>query len=262
MNESWSYPSVVGSLLYLATNTRLDIAFAVSQIGRFVHHPKKSHATAVKTLLRYLKKTKEFGTIIKPGGLLIIDLWVDSDFANLFKIDPDQSPTASKSRAGFLICLSDIPLLWKSFLMPRTCLSTTEAEYQAASTALRFLIPIRRVVLEMFRRHGYSKNHLRVNTTVHEDNAACYQLMTEQRLTNRTRYILTSTHWFWEYIHRHADDDDDEQYRNDATDGTPALERRSIKVVKVPTDLQRANYLTKGLARVQFERERKLSQGW
>ena len=50
----WSYPSVVGMLLYLSTNTRPDIAFAVSQIARFTQSPKQPKA-AVKTLVRYLK---------------------------------------------------------------------------------------------------------------------------------------------------------------------------------------------------------------
>ena len=47
-NETWSYPSVVGMLLYLAGNSRPDIAFAVNQAARFTHDPKDSHAVAVK----------------------------------------------------------------------------------------------------------------------------------------------------------------------------------------------------------------------
>jgi hypothetical protein len=30
MEEDWSYPSIIGMLLYLSTNTRPDIAFAIS----------------------------------------------------------------------------------------------------------------------------------------------------------------------------------------------------------------------------------------
>ena len=56
-NESWSYPSIVGMLLYLSTNTRPDITFAVSQVARFNHNPKKSHASAIKTIVRYLHRT-------------------------------------------------------------------------------------------------------------------------------------------------------------------------------------------------------------
>jgi hypothetical protein len=51
MEEDWSYPSVVGMLLYLSTNTRPDIAFAISQVARFNHNPKKSHATTIKMIV-------------------------------------------------------------------------------------------------------------------------------------------------------------------------------------------------------------------
>ena len=43
MTDEWSYPSIVGLLLYLSTNTRPDIAFAVSQVARFSYSPKQSH---------------------------------------------------------------------------------------------------------------------------------------------------------------------------------------------------------------------------
>jgi hypothetical protein len=33
MCETWSYRSIIGMLLYLSTNTRPDITFAVSQVG-------------------------------------------------------------------------------------------------------------------------------------------------------------------------------------------------------------------------------------
>ena len=66
--EPLSYSSVVGMSLYMATNTRPDIAFAVSQVARFNSAPKQSHAAAVKMIVRYLKGTTAKGTIFKPTG--------------------------------------------------------------------------------------------------------------------------------------------------------------------------------------------------
>ena len=46
MTSNFNYRSVVGMLIYLSGNTRPDITFAVSQVARFTHAPKQSHATA------------------------------------------------------------------------------------------------------------------------------------------------------------------------------------------------------------------------
>ena len=40
-HKEFNYRSVVGMLLYLSGNTRSDISFAVSQVARFTHNPKK-----------------------------------------------------------------------------------------------------------------------------------------------------------------------------------------------------------------------------
>ena len=111
MQEAWSYRSIVGMLLYLSTNTRPDIAYAVSQVARFSHNPKKSHASAVKTIVRYLNRTKNMGTIVKPTNDLSIDCYVDADFAGLHGRDPDHSPSSAKSRTGYIITLSGCPIL-------------------------------------------------------------------------------------------------------------------------------------------------------
>lgn len=57
MSESLNYRSIVGMILYLSTNTRVDIAFAVSQVARFSNDPRKLHASAIKSIIRYLKGT-------------------------------------------------------------------------------------------------------------------------------------------------------------------------------------------------------------
>ena len=38
-----SYASVIGMMLYLASNTRTDISFAVHQYSRFTHNIKSSY---------------------------------------------------------------------------------------------------------------------------------------------------------------------------------------------------------------------------
>ena len=61
MFDKGVYQSAVGSLLYLSTGTRPDIAFAVGNVARFSSSPTTRHWTGVKRILRYLKGTSNLG---------------------------------------------------------------------------------------------------------------------------------------------------------------------------------------------------------
>ena len=242
-NAAWSYPSVVGMLLYLTTNTRPDIAFAVSQVARFTHNPKESHATAVKMIVRYLKGTRNKGTIVRKASSLKLTVFCDADFAGLYRRDPDDSVSSAKSRAGYLIKLSGCPLIWKSQLCSTIALSTAESEYYSLSLAMRALLPIRNLLLEMianlnvpdsFRDHSSS-----FAVTVFEDNQAALNLATTQRLTSRTRHYHVRWHFFWQAVR----------------DG-------KLDVVYIATREQEADYLTKGLPAPVFVYLRMKVQGW
>jgi Reverse transcriptase (RNA-dependent DNA polymerase) len=64
--SKWHYASIVGMLLYLANDSQ-DLTSALqSQVARFSNNPKKSHASAVQVILRYLKRTADKGLIVKP----------------------------------------------------------------------------------------------------------------------------------------------------------------------------------------------------
>ena len=79
-----SYASVIGMMLYLASNTRPDISFAVHQCERFTHNTKVSHETAVKRICRYLQGTKENVLVFNPSKKLVVDCYADADFAGLW----------------------------------------------------------------------------------------------------------------------------------------------------------------------------------
>jgi len=154
MKEDWNYRGIVGMLLYLSTNTRPDIAFAVSQVARFSNNPKKSHATAIKTILRYLKGTRTEGTTVTQTQDFNLDLYVDADFCGLFKQEDDRNPDSVRSRTGYILILCGWPILWRSTLQTSLSQSTLEAEYCALSDALKVL-PSR--VSTRFRRAQYPR---------------------------------------------------------------------------------------------------------
>lgn len=240
MQETWSYPSIVGMLLYLSTNTRPDISFAVSQVARFNYNPKKSHATAIKTIVRYLQRTHDKGTVVKPTGDLTLDCYVDADFAGLHGRDPDHLPSSAKSRTGYIITLGGCPILWKSQLQTEISLSTLEAEYSALSASMRTLLPLRHLLKEIAAALCLPPQfRSTIKCEVFEDNNGALLLATRQQITNRTKYFLVKWHFFWSHV-----------------------KSGEIVVKKIDTSEQRADYLTKGLNRETFERIRKLVQGW
>jgi hypothetical protein len=240
-SEKWEYASIVGMLQYLSTNTRSDITYAVSQVSRFTHSPKKSHGQAVKTILRYLKGTQNKGTIVKLDRKNFrLDAYVDADFAGLYKRDPDCEPTSAKSRMGYVLFLAGFPLVWKSQLQQEIALSTAESEYAALSTCLKTVIPLLNLLKESANELDLPQDmKATISSHVFEDNAACLQLATKHRLTNRTRWYHTKWHWFWSHVNR----------------GT-------VKILKVDTKFQRADPFTKGLNRETFERIREMIIGW
>jgi hypothetical protein len=252
MTDSWSYRSIVGMLLYLSTNTRPDIAYAVSQVARFSHYPKKSHATAIKTIVRYLAGTKDKGMIYSRPKELALECFVDADFAGLFGKEPAGDPVSAKSRTGYIISVGGCCISAKSQLQSTIALSTSEAEYGALSQAMRMILPIREAMIELIEHveakddlgnfpFGPRDELLKFKTTIHEDNSAALSLALNQKVTSRTKHWNVKLHFFWS----HVNDKD-----------------KRITCVKVDTKLQRADYLTKGLTRELFENCRQLNQGW
>lgn len=55
------YAEAVGSLMYAATCTRPDIAFATGRVAQFMSKPGQQHWIAVKRILRYLKGIASLG---------------------------------------------------------------------------------------------------------------------------------------------------------------------------------------------------------
>ncbi|KAL2235503.1 UNVERIFIED_CONTAM: Secreted RxLR effector protein [Sesamum indicum] len=55
------YLSAIGALMYVANNTRPDIAFSVNLLARYSSTPTKRHWNGVKHVLRYLRGTSDMG---------------------------------------------------------------------------------------------------------------------------------------------------------------------------------------------------------
>jgi len=75
------YASTVGSLMYAQVCTRLDIAYIVGVLGRYLSNSGMNHWKTTKRVMRYLKRTKYYMLTYKRSDQLEIIGYSDLDFA-------------------------------------------------------------------------------------------------------------------------------------------------------------------------------------
>ncbi|KAG5890228.1 hypothetical protein JTB14_028769 [Gonioctena quinquepunctata] len=97
------YQSKIGSLLYLAMGTRLDIAHTVNVLSQYCVDPSTIHNSSVHHLFRYLKGSMHYKLIYKPVGSPSLKLYSDASFAN--SLDDRQSYTGFVAfYGGSVVC--------------------------------------------------------------------------------------------------------------------------------------------------------------
>jgi hypothetical protein len=244
--------------MYLASNTRPLIFYAVHQAARYSHGTKNSHEMTVKRVLRYLKGTADKGIIFKPHKSNTIYFHVDSDVAGLFRVEYGLTPICVKSITGYVIKLCDVPIMWVSKMQTQIALSTMEAEYIVISQYIRDLIPIREILKKscwkslmrssslnvphtpkQFRRELHPNMKSFLNHKFFEDNMACMKFAQMPKLSSHTTHLYVPLHW----------------YRSKVIN----LE---IVIRSVESFSQLGDKFTKGLGRESFERSIMSLMGW
>ena len=154
------YRGIVGSLGYLVNMTRPDLAWSYSELSKYVQYPGQAHMDAALHVLRYLRGTYDQAILYQHVHTLADTLWgwVDSDWA----ADVD----SRRSHTGYIIMLNGGAVSWKSRRQDCVSLSTSEAEYVAASNCGQEVYYMR----EILRDFGYTQT---APTHIYEDNLAC-----------------------------------------------------------------------------------------
>ena len=93
------YASAIGSIMYAMLCTKPDVCLAISLAGRYQSNPGVDHWTAVKNILKYLKRTKDMFLIYGGDKELVVNGYVDASF--------DTNPDDSKSQTGYVFILND-----------------------------------------------------------------------------------------------------------------------------------------------------------
>ncbi|KAL2226646.1 UNVERIFIED_CONTAM: Retrovirus-related Pol polyprotein from transposon TNT 1-94 [Sesamum indicum] len=134
------YASAMGSIQYVVQCTRPDVAYALSVTSRYQACADEAHWSAVKTILKYLKRTKDM-FLIYDGGEFIMEGYNDT----IFQSGDDDA----MSQSGFVFKLNGGMVTWKSSKKTTIANSTTVAEYIAASEAAMGAVCIKNYIQEL-----------------------------------------------------------------------------------------------------------------
>ena len=248
------FREIIGSLRYLEQCTRPDISFALNRLSRYQSNPGLKHWQELKHLCRYVAGTKSHGIMygkdVYPQHKALehdlsgpLQCFVDSDHA----ADKD----TRRSCTGYIFYSRGGPISWRSRLQHSTSLSTTEAEFQAASDAGCENIWLRRLLGEYADITTTRVNGLlvpkdfeapkmaqtffdtEVPTMFNEDNIGCIKCSEDPVLHGRMKHIDIKYHKIKEFV-----------------------ANGSCKLIYVPTHRQIADLLTKALPKATFQKLR------
>ncbi|GJX34656.1 putative ribonuclease H-like domain-containing protein [Tanacetum coccineum] len=208
------YRSMIGCLMYL-TASRPDIMFAVCLCARFQVTPKVSHMHAVKRIFRYLKHQPKLGLWYPKDSPFHLEAFSDSDYAG--------DNHDRRSTSGGCQYLGRRLVSWQCKNQTIVAISSTEAEYVAAASCCAQVLLMQNQLLD------YGFNFM--NTEIHIDNESTICIVKNPVLHSKTKHIQIRHHFIRD-----------------------CYEQRLINVVKVHTDDNVADLLTKGfdLARFNF----------
>lgn len=212
--QNLPYQNLVGSLMYLATSTRPDIAHAVSVLSQYNTNYGKQHWIAGKRVLRYLKGTENYALKFKRANESLVG-YADADWGS--NVDDRRSYT------GYAFKLANAVISWDSRKQRTVAMSSTEAEYMSLSDCTKEAIHIRRFLAEIFGEQQ--------TTTIFNDNQGAGMLSKNPIFHNRTKHMDVRHHFVRQNVIENV-----------------------IEVKYLPTEEMPADVLTKCLAKPNHEK--------
>ena len=175
------YLSAIGALMYLANNTRPDIAFSVNLLARYSNSPTQRHWKGIKQLFRYLRGTQDLGLFYQPRQDATLTGYADAGYLS--------DPLNAKSQTGYLFTYGGTAISWKSTKQTLTATSSNHAELIALYEAGRECVWLRSMIDNIQGECGM-KRVTENPTIIYEDNSACISQVTEGYIKgDRTKHL-------------------------------------------------------------------------
>lgn len=215
------YKQAIGCLQYLATCTRIDIAFAVSYVARFQADPKPLHWKLVQRIFRYLQGTKNLGLRFSCPSNTHIDAHADADADHAADL-------TRKSTTGYIVRMYGCPVAWCSRLQRCISENTSEAELKSVCETTHDILFLHHLTSELLYP-------VQLPITLYEDNVGALRHCHLSASRGRIKHLELRYFKVQEYVNE-----------------------RLLCIQKVSSADQLANILTKPLLETQFSKMLKL----
>ena len=220
--EQTKYRSGVGKLLYMR-KSRPEILNAVRELSRHVSKASRYHFKSMLRVMMYCLGTPNRGLNLRPNRRwdgnrdfeFEISGWSDSDFA--------KDVETRRSVSGWSVFLEGASISENSKMQDCVTLSSTEAEYVAATSCVQDMLFAMRVMESMGLK-------VKKPMQLHMDNQGAIDLANNWRSGGRTRHVDVRHHFLREL-----------------------KEMGIIEIIWVPTTGMRSDLFTKNLGRELFE---------
>ena len=177
------FREVVGSLMWIANQTRPDISNAVRAVARHSHEPKRSHWKAAQKILNYLLETAHLTLKFKQDSTVDVGtlVYVDADFAS--------KATDRRSVSGALVFVAAMLVVWISRTQKCVSQSTSEAEYLAMGDGVKEALFVNGIL--QFLRPSVESRKIEVL----EDNEGAIALAENPLSSCRSKHIDVRQHF-------------------------------------------------------------------
>ncbi|UYV71423.1 K02A2.6-like, partial [Cordylochernes scorpioides] len=179
--DQHTYQEALGMLMFLAVNTRPDIAYITSKLSQYSRQPKQMHWTAIKRVMRYLRGTIDLGVKFERGKTGILKSYTDASWSTTHD---------GKSYGGYVLKLGEATIDWKSSKQPLVALSTMEAEMIAACESccqIKWIINLLRELEEW--------NLMEKPTGIYTDSQSLINWISSPKQSSRCRHINRKYHF-------------------------------------------------------------------
>jgi hypothetical protein len=211
------YQGIIGSLLYLMLGTRPDIAFAITKLAQFAANPSKEHYKKAQYVCRYLVGTKDYTLVYNGAQEGGLTAYCDSDWA--------ADPSARRSQTGYFFKLARGLISWTSRAQKSVARSVTEAEYMSLSDCCGQAFWLKQLLGEL----GYNLEPIPVNG----DNQGSIHIGQAPVTNSTAKHIAICYHYVREKV-----------------------EEEVVKLFYIPGEDNPADFLTKNLGHIKFEKFR------